>query len=387
MARATTWAGRLALGLALGALWRAGHRYSAAPLPSLVSWPLVRATARAFCRRDDHDVAAPAVTAAYERRVATSVRLVERYLGLRLPQPLDKVHVLTRVGWVEANLVGLRQLLDPLANTARDGEAKSVGHHATGGATQMLLSLQLGLLLGFLARRVLGQYDLALLGSEPVVQGRLYFVEPNIAALVQRLGLPAEDFRLWIALHETTHAFEFEAHPWLREHLAGLLQRYVRSLGPDVLSLRPTRASQWATLARLANNVLQSRYVIEVVMSPEQREVFRSMQAVMAVLEGYSNHVMDRVGASLIVDYPAMRARFESRLRERRLLERLVQQLTGLHIKLEQYALGERFVDAVVARLGIAGAHRLFSGPAALPTLDEVREPERWLARVDGATR
>ncbi|MBI2322459.1 MAG: zinc-dependent metalloprotease [Chloroflexi bacterium] len=381
----TSWAGRLALGLALGALWRAGHRYAAAPLPGLVSWPVVRATALAFCRRDRAAAPAPAVAAAYERRVATSVQLVARYVGTRLPQPLDKVHVLSRAGWIEANLVGLRQLLDPLADASRAGEPKSVGNHASSGATQMLLSLQLGVLLGFLARRVLGQYDLALLGSEPVVQGRLYFVEANIAALEQRLGLPAEDFRLWIALHETTHAFEFEAHPWLREHLAGLLRRYLQSLGPDVLSWRPTRAGQWAMLARLAGNALQSRYVVEIVMSPEQREVFRAVQAAMAVLEGFSNHVMDRVGAGLIADYPDLRARFERRLTERGLLERLAQQLTGLHVKLEQYVLGERFVNAVVERLGIAGANLLLSGPSALPTLDELHEPQSWLARVPGA--
>jgi coenzyme F420 biosynthesis associated uncharacterized protein len=381
------WPARVALGVALGAMWRAGYRYADAPLPGLVHWPLVRASALALCRPDS-GAHTPVTTAAYEQRVATSAKLIERYLGMQLPQSLDTVHVLSRAGWVEANLIGLRQLLDPLARQARNGSwAKSLGNHATSGAAQLLLSVQLGLLLGFLARRVLGQYDLALLGSEPVVQGRLYFVEPNIAALEQRFGLPAKDFRLWIALHETTHAFEFEAHPWLREHLAGLLRRYLQTIGPDVLALQPARGGVLALAARLAGNALRSQYAIELVMSPEQRETFRSMQAVMAVLEGYSNHVMDRVGADLMENYSDLRARFDRRLTERKLLERVIQRVTGLSVKLEQYVLGERFINAIVARAGIAGANRLFTGPDALPTLDEVRTPERWMARVLGSAR
>lgn len=378
------WPARLALGLALGAVWRAGHRYVEAPLPGLVHWPLARACALALCGQDATEQT-PDAAAAYQQRVATSTQLVERYLGIRLPHAPSKVHVLSRTGWVEANIVGLRQLLEPVARALHDAQgAKRIGNHALSGAAQILLSVQLGLLLGILARRVLGQYDLALLGSEPIVQGRLYFVEPNIAALERRLSLPGEEFRLWIALHETTHAFEFEAHPWLREHLAGLLRRYLQALGPDALALHPWRGSVWRLAARLASNALRSQYAIEIVMLPEQRDIFRQMQAVMAVLEGYSNHVMDHVGARLFTNYAQMRARFEHRLTERKLLERMVQRLTGLSIKLEQYALGERFIRAVVARAGIAGANRVFSGPDTLPTLDEVRVPERWMARVLG---
>lgn len=381
------WPTRLALGLALGAVWQASRAYGAAPLPGLVHWPLARATALALCRRDG---AAPerAVAAAYERRVATSAQLVERYVGQPVPEPIASVHALSRAAWVEANLIGLRQLVEPLNDVRRNGAAPStLGNHTMSGTVQLLLSVQLGLLLGFLARRVLGQYDLALLGSEPVVQGRLYFVEPNIAALEERFGLPPEDFRMWIALHETTHAFEFEAHPWLREHLADLLRRYLRALGPEVLALTPGHGGFWTLAARVAANALRSQYAIEVVMSPEQREIFRSLQATMAVLEGYSNHVMNQVGAKLFATYADMRARFERRLTERTLLERVIQRITGLSVKLEQYALGEQFIDAIVARAGIASANRIFSSPATLPTLDELRAPEQWLVRALGAKR
>lgn len=381
-------AARVALGIAFGALWRAGQRYAAAPLPGLVHWALVRHTALALCGRDASAAPPSQLAAAYERHVATSTRLIERYLRTRLPQAVQRVHILSRAGWVEANLVGLRQLLAPRAGLVPESDGPgALGHHTLGSAAQVFVSLQLGMLLGYLARRVLGQYDLAILGSEPVVQGRLYFVEPNIAALERRLGLPREEFRLWLALHETTHAFEFEAHPWLRDYLAGLLRRYLATLEEDVLAMRPPWGSRWLTLARFVSNALQSQYVIEVVMSAEQREVFRAMQAAMAVLEGYSNHVMDRVGADLFPNYADLRGRFERRLLERTSVERLGQWLSGLNIKLEQYALGEHFVNAVVERVGITGVNRVWSGPEALPRLDEVRAPERWLARVGEAGR
>ena len=102
-----------------------------------------------------------------------------------------------------------------------------------GGANRAVVSAELGVLLGYLARRVLGQYDMALLGREPMDAGKLYYVEPNIAAVEQSLGLPSEDFRMWLALHETTHAFEFEAYPWVKTHFNALLTEYMEFLKAD----------------------------------------------------------------------------------------------------------------------------------------------------------
>src|SRR5207253_7138546 len=141
--------------------------------------------------------------------------------------------------------------------------SNALGLRAFGDVNQLVLSGQMGILLGYLSRRVLGQYDLALLGREPVTTGRLYFVEPNIAQLERKLGLEARDFRLWIALHETTHAYEFEAHGWVREHMNGLLQRYFATLGDDINNLRTDARGVLSFVRRVGQNVGKGGYAVE----------------------------------------------------------------------------------------------------------------------------
>jgi coenzyme F420 biosynthesis associated uncharacterized protein len=226
-----------------------------------------------------------------------------------------------------------------------------------------------------------------------VTEGRLYFVEPNIAALERRFRLPADEFRAWISLHEVTHAFEFEGHPWVRDHMNGLLTSYLRSLSEDLFGGQPggaltTFASRIKDNSRQARNGRNGRdgaagggHMLELMMSPDQRAAFQQLQALMALMEGYSNHVMQRVGAAQLKDHEVLRTTFESRARNRSVGERLFIRLTGLDVKLEQYALGERFCQRVVDDRGIDFLNRVWKGPEQLPTLEEIHEPERWVAR------
>ena len=219
-----------------------------------------------------------------------------------------------------------------------------------------------------------------LLGREPVTEGRLYFVEPNIASLERHYRLPGEEFRAWIALHEVTHAFEFEGHPWAREYMNTLLTDYLRSLAEDLFGNRPGGAL--GTFAgRIKDNLSASGHMLELMMSPQQRAVFQQLQALMALMEGYSNHVMQRVGTVHLKDHEVLRSTFESRARNRGAGERLFIKLTGLDVKLEQYALGERFCQQVVDARGIEFLNRVWEGPQHLPTLEEITAPERWVAR------
>src|SRR5262249_52555160 len=202
-------------------------------------------------------------------------------------------------------------LCGPVERINGNLRAGRLGLGAFGDVNQLVLSSQMGLLLGYLSRRVLGQYDLALLGREPVTTGQLYFVEPNIAQLEKRLGLEAEDFRLWIALHETTHAYEFEAHPWGREHMHGMRRPAFATLGEDLNNLRTDARGVLSFVRRVGGNVGKGGYAVELVMTPEQRTIFRSLQALMCLLEGYSNHVMDHVGRDLLPSFDRMKARFD----------------------------------------------------------------------------
>ena len=245
-------------------------------------------------------------------------------------------------------------------------------------ANRWVTNRQLGLLLGFMGTRVLGQYDLALLSVE-AAPGRLLFVEENIRATARSLGVPVASFRTWIALHETTHAFEFEAHPWLRPYLAERLERQLRMFSTDA---RDLGREALRGLGRAIRGEGGGEHWMEQLMGPEQRTLFRETQAVMSLLEGFSDYVMDEVGRDLVPDVERISARFHERRTKRTPFERAMLRLTGLDLKMEQYRKGEAFVRAIAARRGPAALTRLWDGPETLPRDGEIEAPERWMARV-----
>jgi len=249
--------------------------------------------------------------------------------------------------------------------------------------SQGLLSTQMGALLGYLARRVLGQYDLSLLGKEEVSAGRLYFVEPNIAGVQAELGLNAEDFRLWIALHETTHAYEFEAYPWVREYFNSVLEEYFALLSDDLVQFGTGVSGLRGMVDRVRSNITTGDNWVESVMSPEQRALFSKLQALMSIIEGYSNYIMNAVGERLLPSYHMIKDRIEQRANNRSQIEKLFIKITGLALKMEQYRLGETFINEVVASRGIETANRIWEGPEFLPTLEELRNPQDWIARTN----
>lgn len=376
----------LLLGVAAGLLWEAGRRYAQISVPRLIDWDRVVQAAIATSRKA---AAEPAWSRAnmsgrYAEWVERSERLISEYTGRRLPSHLEDVRVLDREAWIRANVDNFQLLFQPIEDLyAGMLEEKPFGIHMVGGLNQMLLSGQMGLLLGYMAQRVLGQYDLSLLGREPLTTGKLYFVESNIAQLEQRLKLPGDEFRMWIALHETTHAYEFESHPWLRDYMNNMLISYFESLSHDLLGLKAQRSALRSLINRVGSNISRSRFALELVMSPEQQRLFRQLQALMCLVEGFSNHVMDAVGRAELPGYDVMKVRFEDRARHKSPAERFFTKLTGLDIKMEQYRAGEQFVNTAVGLRGLPFVNRVWDSPLNLPTLDEIYNPEQWVARIE----
>lgn len=373
----------LALGIAGGTAWAVARAVGEHLEPRLINWAWARSVAQVAsrARRDGVAWAREPAAREYDQLVERSVDLVERHTGVALPRPLTDVRVFDRAEWVEANIDNFRLMFAAIEEVYLRSLSRAAGRAALGVFSQLLLSGEVGALLGYLAGKVLGQYDLALLGREPLTGGRLYFVEPNVAGMVERHALPGREFRFWIALHETTHAFEFEAHPWVREHMNTMLTQYVSSLATDLFGTDGSRPLG-ALLQRLRDNILESRHVLELMMSPEQRRIFRHLQALMALMEGYSNHVMQRIGQQHIAHYQKLRMYFEQRSRQHGPAERLFIKLTGLDLKIEQYVLGERFVNHVVAQQGMPFMNRVWRSAEALPTLEEIRSPDRWITRM-----
>jgi coenzyme F420 biosynthesis associated uncharacterized protein len=322
----------------------------------------------------------------YRALVARCVPIVSEYTGDQLPDSSERTFAFDRVDWVNANIDAFEHMFAPLEglNLLGDAAKRTVAAEMLGTLNQKILSVEVGLLLGYLARKVLGQYDLTLLGREPMAPGRLYYVEPNIQAAERTLGLPRHEFRMWLALHETTHAFEFEAHPWLRDHFNGMLERYFEFLREDAAALR-SRGLDGIRLYvdRIRSGSGDSGSWLESLMNPEQRALFSEMQATMCIVEGYSNHVMNAVGRKLLPNYELISRRFAQRQEQRSQADRLLAKLTGLDVKMEQYRLGEKFIDRVVAERGHDFARRVWAGADHLPTMAEIRQPDLWLARID----
>jgi coenzyme F420 biosynthesis associated uncharacterized protein len=337
----------------------------------MISWGAVRTIAVTLASRTER---VPRGDFDYAGAVATTIDPLSGFTGIELPLGPPggrQLRVADRAEWIDFNIEGFGALMEPVVRRAAAGAGDLTW--ALGGAT---LTAQVGLLLGFLSSRVLGQYDTGPLlspgrGGEP---GKVFFLDGNIVSAAGRLSVPVDGLRLWIVLHEMTHALQFEGYPWLRRHLGGLLEGLISPLA-ERLGVRQT-------LGRISGNIRTGGRSVELMMSPEQRDSFDRMQATMSVIEGYSDYVMHHVGKGLVPHYDHLKQRMASSRAHRPPFETAVFRLTGLDVKLEQYRLGERFADVVVRRQGMEGLNRVWERPENLPSLEEVRDPGLWMSRL-----
>jgi coenzyme F420 biosynthesis associated uncharacterized protein len=382
MARHST---RLASGIVVGGLLALGASVASRELmrragSRLIDW----ASVRQIAHRRLGDAAAPlsagqrAEAEAFYRATLLRIEpIVAEEIGSPLPEALETPAVVDRLQWVDLNIATFRTLFDRVEDVllrAQEGP-DTAGRAASRWVNRTVGNQQLGFMLAFLGRKVLGQYDVSLLAAGPV-RGRLHFVEPNIVGTAAAMRLPRDEFRTFIALHEATHAFEFEAHAWLRPYFAGLVAETVEQLA----------AESGGLMGRVREAIAGGEgHWIERIMTPGQRESFNKTQALMSLLEGYSNHVMNAAGARILPNFTEIHDRFERRGERRNAVERAIMRLTGLDLKMEQYAAGERFADAVIALRGREFLNRVWTGPDLLPTLAEIRAPDTWVARMDAA--
>jgi coenzyme F420 biosynthesis associated uncharacterized protein len=374
--------------LVLGAIAGYGIRYvatkaneAAAKGPrSLADWELARTIALRVSQSAEHPVVNRAARQAqYEQLVAQSEPLIARYMGAQLAHPISRVYVFDRREWLEANMVSFKQLLEPIEDLYREASAGASMAALMSAANRPVVGAQLGVLLGYLARRVLGQYDLSLLSPDPSVRGALYFVEPNIARTQSLLGVSDEEFRLWIALHETSHVFEFEAFPWVRGYFQELLRQFLGQVSDQLNGL--SNISE--LVERVRTGRAQGKHWIELMLTPQQQQIFDRLQALMSLVEGYSNHIMNAIGRDLLPSFEMIEQRVHQRQLNRPVIEEIFNRVTGMDLKLAQYRQGEEFIDAVVARRGVGFANRVWERPDNLPSMDELRNPERWISRME----
>ncbi len=297
---------------------------------------------------------------------------IGEFTGLRAGGFRSRAWVMSRGEWVGANLNALQRLLEPLADKMLPpGRSR-------GEIRRKALGAQIGGLLGYVSRKVLGQYDVFL---PPDDEGLLYFVGPNVIETERRFALPARDFRLWIAVHEVTHRVQFGATPWLKTYLKRHIDRYLDTVQVDSREV-------FGQIKRAAEEIRggadwRGAQGILLFMTDEQRALFAKMQAMMSLLEGHASFVMNGVAEGRVRDLGRMRGALRQRRRAGG-MERGLQRAIGFETKIAQYEAGERFVRGVVDALGMEGFNRIWEREENLPTMLEIAEPARWVGRVAG---
>lgn len=355
-----------------------------------VNWELARQVGVANAVESGPD---PEPTEGDQRMLDEAVRVAElqvgRFTGLAGPVDVAQVRAVRRAAWVNANTESLKALLEPAARRLTDAIERSAGEQLPAEAapmagflrqlSPMLLGAQVGQVLGTLAQRVLGQYDIAVPRSGP---GQLLFVVPNLATFERDWSLDPREFRTFVALHEVTHRFEF-AQGWVRDRFQALLDDYLSTLTLDIEALQSRFASVDPSdpdaLARFADEDDGGLFWAD--LDDEQRLKLGRIQAFMAAAEGYGDHVMQALGSEVLGTYP-MIAEAMKRYREGEHGDPVFERLLGVDMKREQYRTGRAFCEIVVDQTDEATLARMWDAPESMPSLPELDEPRLWLART-----
>ena len=364
----------------------------------MVDWNLAVATATRLVRpgpdvsRDE----AREVVAELRRHAKASEEHVRGFTQMGTGEVHDTpVLVVDRPGWVRANVAGFREILKPLLDKMQERRGSTPGGAVLGAVGGKVTGVELGMLLSFLASRVLGQYETFAPASRELPAGesgggRLLLVAPNIVHVERELDVQPHDFRLWVCLHEETHRTQFSAVPWLRDHLEGEIQSFLGETDVDPMTVleRIREAAQSLSGGRPEGEEEDGgRSFVEIVQTPAQREILGRLTAVMSLLEGHADFVMDGVGPQVVPSVAEIREKFQQRrAKGASRLDMALRKLLGLDAKLKQYRDGERFVRAVVGDAGIDGFNRVWTSPNTLPTKAEIAKPADWIARVHRRT-
>ena len=357
---------------------------------SLINWDLAASTAARLAPAGPvlNSAAIGDAVESLRRLADTSVEHVHEITGLEAARNLrdSNVLVVDRTSWAKANTQSFAVMLKPAMEKMLESRRGSLSP-AAASVSGAITGSQLGAVLAFLSSKVLGQYDpFAALaeGSTAPSGGRLLLVAPNIVAVEQELNVAPEDFRLWVCLHEQTHRVQFAAAPWLRHHMLEQIDELSGHLLGNVDSLmeRATAAAR-SLKDRSANGNTPGRgAILDLLQDPEEKAAISHLTAVMSLLEGHANVVMDAVDASIVPSVKTIRQRFNDRGKDRGVIEKFIRSLLGLDAKMRQYSDGARFVRAVVDVAGMEGFNRVWESADHLPTEPEIHDAKLWIERM-----
>lgn len=315
-------------------LYRSARAVAGASGDDAVDWRSAAEAAKAATDAESLDLA-PGEREAYARDVREARAGIRDVSGATFDVP-DTIEIQNRHHWIDANVATFERVMAPVENHTEvfPGVARTIN---TGTMT---------VLLSFLGRNVLGQYDPLLLADRPADDHALYFVRPNILNAAAALEVDPNRFRRWIAFHEVTHAAEFGAAPWLSDHLENRMEQGIDALADGNFD----------------------------------KATFRELDAAMTVVEGYAELLMDHAFDD---EYEDLRRKLDARRQGRGPLQQLFRRLLGLGLKQRQYERGKNFFEHVVRVRDLETASRVWEQPETLPSHDELDSPETWVRRIE----
>jgi coenzyme F420 biosynthesis associated uncharacterized protein len=306
---------------------------------------------------------------------AAAVEPVRQATGMLSDPAEHRTEVVDRPEWIRSNVMGFRLLLEPLeTRMANEGRGNSSMSTIGGKAS----AAQVGAVLSWLATKVLGQYEAVTPVGQP---GRLLLVAPNIVAAEQQLQVEPRDFRMWVCLHEETHRVQFGSVPWLANYFQGEVDTFLSGVEVDNSEALKRIGSVFLAVLKVLGGG-SGEGLVNAAQSPAQREVFDRLTALMSLLEGHAEYVMDTAAPAAIPSLETIRDRFDSRRSNPGAVDGLLRRLLGMDVKLQQYTNGRIFVAEVVDRVGLAGFNRIWTSPNTLPTRAEISNPQQWCERV-----
>jgi coenzyme F420 biosynthesis associated uncharacterized protein len=363
---------------------------SSTPAQSLINWDLAASTAARLASAGPSLSSAEIGDAVDSLRhlADASVPHVHEITGLEAARDLrdSTVLVVDRANWAKANTQSFAVMLRPAIEKMLESRRGTVSP-AAASVSGAITGSQLGAVLAFLSSKVLGQYDpFAALaeGSNAPAGGRLLLVAPNIVSVERELNVTPEDFRLWVCLHEQTHRVQFAAAPWLRHHMLAEIDNLSAHLLGNVDSLmeRASAAARSLKDRAAAGNTPGRGAILDLLQNPEEKASLSHLTAVMSLLEGHANVVMDAVDENIVPSVKTIRQRFNDRGKDRGVIEKFIRSLLGLDAKMRQYSDGAKFVRAVVDVAGMEGFNRVWESADNLPTEPEIHDARLWLDRM-----
>ncbi len=343
--------------------------------PQMIDWDLAVSLASRLAGEGPQVTARQAADAVDELRADAdrSTGLVREFTGLEAGEHTAPVLVVDRPGWIQANADGFKKVITPLADKLTADKPPSALTRAVGSR---ITGAEVGGLLGFLAGKVLGQFDPL---HDPT--GRLLLVAPNIVHVERELGADPTDFRLWVCLHEETHRVQFTAVPWMRDHLFSEIEAISATVEPTAF-LDDGFKRLVEGLRSVRRDGVAQNGLLDLLGSPEQKAVLDRVTGMMSLLEGHADVVMDGVGPQVIPSVRAIRTSFDQRRKGVGTLDRVLRRLLGLDAKMAQYRDGAAFVRGVVDTAGMEQFNAVWERPENLPSKAELGDHAAWMARV-----